>query len=226
MPSESISRLQMAFTDLWAGVIDFLPEFFTAIIVFVVGWVVAIIVGQAVARIIRMLRIDTIFENLGLKETLARADLKLDIGKFVGELVKWFIIVAALLTATDTLGLPGVTAYLQSVLLYFPNIIVASLILIATALVANFVQKLVKASLHATTQLHANFISAVAKWAIWLFGVFAALDQLGVAPSFVNTLLIGIVAMLALAAGLAFGLGGKDFAAGVIEKLRRDISTR
>ena len=102
----------------------------------------------------------------------------------------------------------------------------AAVILAVAFLVANFVYAVVKGSTKVAGIVSATLLATVAKWAIVIFGFLAALVQLGIASSLINTLFIGLVAMLALAGGLAFGLGGKDEAAAILKRLRHEISER
>jgi len=215
-----------SFQKLWAGFIDFLPSLLGAIIIFLIGWVIAIALGKLVAQIIRALRIDQILGKMGFGRALERAGLKLDSGLFVGELVKWFLIIVFLMAATDILDLPEVTAFLKQVLLYVPRIIVAVLILLVAVMVANFLQRLVKATVEAARLKSAGFLGAITKWAILIFALLVALVQLGIAPTMIQTLFTGLVAALAIAVGIAFGLGGKDAAGQALDKLRKEISER
>lgn len=209
---------------LWNGFIEFLPNLLGAVIIFIIGWLIAILLGRLAAQVIRALRIDQVLEKMGFKKSLERADMKLDSGRFIGELVKWFFIVVFLMAATDILGLPQVTEFLRRVLLYIPQLIVAVLILLAAVLIANFLQKLVKASVEAAGLKSANFLAAVTKWSILIFAVLAALLQLGIVPALIQTLFTGFVAALTISFGLAFGLGGKDTAVQVLNRFRRDVS--
>ncbi|PJA64152.1 MAG: hypothetical protein CO160_00110, partial [Candidatus Portnoybacteria bacterium CG_4_9_14_3_um_filter_43_11] len=125
---------------------------------------------------------------------------------------------------TDILDLSEVTVFLKQVLLYIPQLIIAVLILLAAVLIANFLQRLVKASVEAAGLGSANFLATVTKWAIMVFAILAALLQLGVVPTLIQTLFTGFVAALVISFGLAFGLGGKDLAAQILEKIKKDIS--
>lgn len=209
---------------LWSGFIGFLPSLLGAVIIFIIGWLIAVVLGRLVAQIIRVLRIDQILEKMGFKRSLERANLKLNSGKFIGELVKWFFIIVFLMAATDILGLPQVTDFLKRILFYIPHLIVAVLILLAAVLIANFLQKLVKASVEAAGLRGSNFLGAVTKWAVLVFGVLAALLQLGIVPALIQTIFTGFVAALAIGVGLAFGLGGKDLASQILSKLKKDVS--
>ena len=209
---------------LWSGFVGFLPGLIGALIVFLIGWLIAILLGKLANQIIKALRIDAILEKIGFKKSLERANLKLDSGRFIGELVKWFFIIVFLMAATDILELPQVTEFLRGVLLYIPNLIVAVLILLAAVLIANFLQRLVKASIEAAGLRSANFLAGVAKWAVMVFAVLAALLQLGIVPALIQTLFTGLIAALVISSGLAFGLGGKEVAIEILNKLKRDVS--
>ncbi len=209
---------------LWIGFIAFLPNLLGAVIVFLIGWLIAALLGRLAGQVIGVLRIDQVLGKMGFKRSLDKAGLKLDSGKFVGELVKWFFIIVFLMAATDILDLPQVTDFLRQVLLYIPQLIVAVLILLAAVLIANFLQKLVKASVEAAGLGAAGFLSAVTKWSIMIFAFLAALLQLGIVPSLIQTLFTGLVAALVIGFGLAFGLAGKDVAMQMLDRLKRDVT--
>ena len=217
--------LTKSFQDLWIGVIGFLPELVVAAIIFIVGWLVGALFGRAVAQIIRSLKVDNALRGAGLEGAVQRAGYRLDVGKFIGGIVKWFIIVVFLVAALDVLGLSQVNVFLQQVvLLFLPQVFVAVLILLVSAVLAEAVQHAVVGAAKAAHMSSANFLGAVSKWSIWIFAVLAALFQLGVAAAFVQTLFTGIVLALSLAVGLSFGMGGQDAAARYIEKLRKEVA--
>lgn len=214
-----------SFSTAWEQFITFLPNIIGALVVFLIGWVIAVGLGKVASQIVKALKIDALLEKVGLRKPLERAGLKLDSGAAIGWLVKWFFIIVFLMAAADILRLSQITDFLKSVLLYIPNVFVAILILVAAALVAEFLEKFVKASMEAAKLSTAKFVGSVAKWSVWIFALLAALIQLGVAPSLINIIVTGFVAMLAIAGGLAFGLGGKDSAKEVVSKLKGDISS-
>ncbi len=217
--------LTASFQDLWAGVIGFLPELVIALVIFIIGWLVGSLFGRAVAQIVRSLKVDNALRSAGFEGAVQRAGYKLDVGRFIGGIIKWFIVVVFLVAALDVLGLSQVNVFLQSVVLSFlPQVFVAVLILLVSAVLAEAVQHAVVGAAKAAHMSSANFLGAVSKWAIWIFAVLAALFQLGVASAFVQTLFTGIVLALSLGVGLSFGLGGQDAAARYIERMRREGS--
>jgi hypothetical protein len=210
--------------ELWIDFISFIPSLVAALVVFFVGWAIAVAVGRGVEKILVILRINQAFENVkGLKEAAGRAGLKINIPLLIGEIVKWFLLVVTLLAATDILGLQEVSAFLREVLAYIPNVVVAALILVIAVVLGNFVYRTVEASVLAAGFTAGSAIAAMSKWAIIIFAFMAALLQLNVAVSLIQTVLTAAFAMLALAGGLAFGLGGKEMAARWLKKIEDDI---
>ncbi|HEY4520118.1 MAG TPA: hypothetical protein VJH33_03740 [Candidatus Paceibacterota bacterium] len=223
--AESATVIQSSFADLWYTVMQHLPIILAAVVIFIIGWVVGMILGRVVEQIVQVLRVDDALRATGLHEVAKGAGFTLNVGRFLGELVKWFLIVVFLVASLEVLGLTQVNVFLQqAVLLYLPQVIVAALIIILAAIVAEMAKNLVAGSARAAGAHSANLAGAVTKWSIWLFGVLAALSQLGVAAAFVQTLFTGLIVALSLAFGLAFGLGGKDAAARTIERVRSEIS--
>ena len=216
--------ITLSLLNLWERFINFLPALFGAVLVFVAGWIVAVALGKAVEHIVKVIRIDDVIEKAGTKGRLRKAGVDLNVAKFFGGLVKWFLILVFLMAATDILHLMEVTSFLNSIVLYLPNVIVAAVILAIAFLIGNFAYEVIKGSTKVAGIVSATLLATIAKWAIVIFGLLAALIQLGVASSLINTIFIGFVAMLALAGGLAFGLGGKDEAAMILKKLRREIT--
>jgi hypothetical protein len=203
----------------------FIPNLLAALVVFFVGWAVAVAAGRLVERLFVALRINPAFEHFqGLKDAVERAGLKLNVSLVVGEIVKWFLIIVTLLAATDILGLTAISGFLVDVLRYIPNVVVAALILIIAVVLANFVYRTVAASITAAGFGSATIIAAISKWSIIVFAVMAALTQLRVAVSLIQTITTAFFAMIAIAGGLAFGLGGKEVAAKWLSKLESDLT--
>lgn len=219
-----INVLQQSFYSLFYGIVSFIPGFLLAVIIFIIGWVVGALVGRVIAQAIRATHVDRALKNAGVDDIVTRAGYRLDSGAFIGALVKWFIIVVFLLAALEVMGLTQVTLFLdQIVLFYLPQVIIAVLIVLVGAVIANVMQAVVTGAARAAGITSAALAGSIARWAIWLLTIFAALQQLQIAVLLSQTILTGIVVAFSLAFGLAFGLGGQDAAARFLERMREDI---
>jgi hypothetical protein len=215
--------LTQSFQDLSYGLIQYTPRLIAALIIFIIGWIIGVVIGRLIAQLVASLRIDEALRSAGVEKVLHRAGWKLNSGVFLGTLVQWFVIIVFLLASLDALQLTDVSIFLRAVVLtYLPHVIVAVLILLVAAVIADAAQKVVAGSAAAVNIHSANFLGALARWAIWIFAILAALDQLGVTP-FIQTLFTGLVVALSLAFGLAFGLGGQHAAGEYIKKLQSEI---
>ncbi len=207
--------------NVWIGVIEFIPRFVGALVVLIIGLIIATVLGSVVDQVIRGIKLDSLLRKIGVATYVERGGLRLDSGKFLGRIVYWFFVVAFVLAVTNILGLEIFSDFLKQVLLYIPSIIVAMLIMVATLVVAKFAKSVISASVLSAKLHAAKFLGTFTWWIIVLFGLITALTQLGINIYVLQTLITGLVAMLALAGGLAFGLGGKDYAARILEKLRQ-----
>jgi len=216
--------LNKSFQDLFFGLAGFVPNLVVAIVIFIVGWLVGVGLGRVVKQIIDALRIDNALRSTGIERVLSRAGFELSAGKFLGFLVEWFFIIVFLVAALDVLGLTTVNLFISEVVLgYLPQVIVAVLILFVAAIVAEVAGRVVTGSAKAASLHAAGFLGKVARYAIWIFALLAALAQLNVATAFVQTLFTGVVIAVSLAVGLAFGLGGQASAARYLEHLQSEI---
>jgi len=216
-----------SFQNLWIGVISYIPNIIIALVIFVIGWAVGAFVGKLIEQLFKSAKVDIALRKAGVEDVLNKGGILLNSGKFVGALVKWFIIIVFLIASFNVLNLGQVTFFLQQVVLGFlPNVIIAVLILLVAAVIAETVQKIVASSARAAGVRSANLLGNISRWAIWIFAVLTALVQLGIGTALIQTLFTGVVVALALALGLSFGLGGQDAAARYIEKVRNDISDK
>lgn len=216
-----VSVIVGSLQNLWVAAIGVLGDIVGALIVLIVGLIVASGLGALVERVVAAVKLDKLLTSLGVEEYFERAGLSVNSGKFLGRLVYWFLVVVFLLAATDILGLFTLSNFLRDIASFIGrNVIGAVLIMLAAVVVGNFLRNLVKASVKSAKLRAASFLGSLTWWAIVVFGFFAALAQLGVAVSILNSVVTGIVAMLALAGGIAFGLGGKEYAMDLVNKLR------
>ncbi|TAJ14587.1 hypothetical protein EPO56_01950 [Patescibacteria group bacterium] len=216
--------LTQSFQNLWIGLIAFVPNILVAIIIFIFGWLVGAALGSIVSQVLKTVKLDAALKQTGLNDVVERAGFTLDSGAFLGALVKWFFIIVFLMASLEVLGLTQVNMFLQMVVLsYLPQVIVAVIMVLVGALLAELAKTMVGGAAKAAGIMSAGLAGSIAKWAIWIFTILAVLAQLQVATVFVQTLVTGVVIAVSLAVGLAFGLGGQDAAARAIEKVRSEI---
>jgi small-conductance mechanosensitive channel len=221
--TEWANVLNASFQGLFYGLVAFIPNLLAALIIFIIGWLIGAGLARVVEQVIGALKVDNALRAAGVERVIERAGWKMNAGAFLGTLVKWFFIIVFLVAALEVLGLTQVTAFLTTVVLgYLPQVIVAVLILLVAAVVAETAQRVVRGAAAAAHMRSANFLGVMARSAIWVFAILAALDQLGISP-FIQTLFTGLVVALALAFGLAFGLGGQQVAARYLEKMGKEI---
>ena len=213
--------LTTSFTEIWFEFVGLIPRIIAAIAVFIVGLFIAEGLGRLVAKVVNKLYVDRAVEVTGFKRILEKIGFKMEISKALGLLITWFLYAVTLVAAADILGLTQISEFLGSVVLYIPNVIIAVVILIVGIVVSNFVHTLVKETAMAAKMRVADFLANVAKWSILVFTFMAALIQLKVATELIQILFTGLIFMLALAGGIAFGLGGKDKAKEVLDKLTK-----
>ncbi len=207
----------------------FFPTILGAFLVLVFGWILSVALGKLISKVAGdYLGLDRMAEKIGVKKNASggRSVMFLAPSVLIGGLFKWFLALVFLMAATSILGLDQVTIFLNSIVVYIPNVIVAVIILALVFLLGNFVYHLVKHSTRAMGLTSATLVAGISKWAIITFGIFAALIQLGIASSLVNTIFVGLIAMLSLAGGLAFGLGGKEEAQLILRKIREELTEK
>lgn len=205
---------------------QFTPRLLIAIILFFAGWFLGSLVAKAVEQVLGSLKIDNLFKSVGAENFFRKAGLNLNTGYFVGQVIRWFIIVVFLLPSLNLVGLDEVAFFLeQSVLGFLPQVIIAAFVLVIAAFLSEGLSKTVLAASKAMDLKSANMLATIAKYAVWVFAIIIALGKLGLGE-YMSILFSGIIAMLALGSALAFGLGAKDHASRLISKLSEEASER
>ena len=220
------TELVQSIRDVAGGVADTLPKVLAALIFVVLGWAFGSAVGRVVHQLIDSMKADEWLAKAGVDQFLAKAGYRLNAGAFFGWLAKIFFIVIFLVAAFDILGLSQVNVFLNQVLLYIPQVIVAAVILFVASIAADLLSGMVSGGTKAVGSRVSQMLGAMTRWAIWTFAFIIALSQLGIAPQYMYTLFAGFIAMLALAGGLAFGLGGKDAATQFIRDMQKELSEK
>ncbi len=199
-------------TGLWQVVIGFLPALVGATLIFIIGLIVASLLERVIGRLVSYLKIDNIMRKAEVEAYFERANIRLNVGTFVGKLVYWFIVVAFLLASSDVLRFDAFSDFLKQVLAFIPHVLIAALIMLVALVAANFLRQLVTAAVASAKFSYAKSLGTMTWWVVVIFGLLTALPQIGISPDLLRNLVSGVIAMLALAGGLAFGLGGREHA--------------
>jgi hypothetical protein len=207
-----------ALSDSLVATANLLPKLLVAIIIFIIGVIIAAFLRAALIKLLNTINFEKVLESTGIPQALKKAETSLTITGLLGELLRWFIILIFLIPAVDQLGLGAVNDVLKSLLLYIPNVAVAVIIASIGAVFAKIARDFVTATATGLGTQAAQIVGEVARWAIIVFALLAALNQLGVAKDLIRILFTGFVLMVALAGGLAFGLGGKNPAERILTK--------
>lgn len=211
------------FETFWENFMFFLPNLIAALFVFILGWFVALAVGKITAGLLYRLKFNDFFENEKWTKAMEKAEITINPSAFLGNVVKWVIFIIVLWMTVGILGFSQFANFMNDVVAYLPNVLIATLIFVVAVMIADFLGKIVIASTERSDFPYSKTAGMIVKVAIWVFAGFAILVQLGIATELLLTVFYGIVGFFVLAGGLSFGLGGKDVAEKVIEKAKKKI---
>jgi Mechanosensitive ion channel, conserved TM helix len=193
-----------------------IPKIIGFLIILIIGWLIASAIAAAVAALLRAVKFNDLAQRAGLSQFVRNMGVQTDAAGFLATLAKWFIRLIVLVTAFDALGLPAVSQVLEQLLLWLPNLVVALVVLVIGGLAANALASLVRGATAESGLGNPNLLATIARVAVWAFAIVIAVNQIGIATALVNTLFMATVGALALALGLAFGLGGRETAAEIV----------
>ncbi len=213
-----------ALQALWKGFLHFIPDLVGAILIFAIGWFLSVALGKLVAEILKKAKFNQIFEKGNWDEALAKADIKVDASAFIGAIVKWVLVIVFLSAAVEILGLVEFAGVLNRVLGYLPNVIVAAFIFVVAVILSDILEKIVRATVESTKMGYGHIAGVIVRWSIWIFAFMVIIAQL-VNNSFIQTLFTGLIALMVIAGGIDFGLGGKDVAGKIVEDLYKKLKS-
>jgi mechanosensitive ion channel-like protein len=213
-----------ALVNLWDQIIGYLPNLIAALVILIIGILIAKAIAKLVQKIIEAIKVDGLIRKINIVQKIEESGTRVILSHILAWLVKWFLYIVLLVAIAEILNLGKLADFINDIALYLPNVIIAVLILVVGLVLGDFVDTLIVKLLKSTKAKLAPLVGAIAKWSIFIFSILAALIQLGVAVALIQTLFTAIVVTLALSAGLAFGLGGRDAAKEMIAKMQRDIN--
>lgn len=209
--------VQITMLDLWGRIVSILPDLIGAVIIVIFGFIIAPLLGGLVKKFIDLLKIDQLSQKVGVNDMFQGYSNNFSISLLIGRLVKWFFVLAFTMAAAEVLGWDRVTVFLNEIIFYIPQVLVAIVILVLSIIAGKFFEAIVVRSLMGsnTPVDKPEVLGSITRWSFMIFGALAALIQLGIAPSLIQILFSGIV----LALALAFGLGGRKKAEEILDKV-------
>ncbi|MBU0702875.1 MAG: mechanosensitive ion channel [Chloroflexi bacterium] len=216
--NQILQAIAAAFGDVVGRFLTTLPALFAALIIIILGWIVAALVARGLTRLLRTVRFNELAQRAGIEQFLERAQIKLDPSGALAALVKWFIILLFLVAAANTLGWPQVSQFLNQILAYLPNVAVAVIILIVGLALAGFIRDMVRGTVASAgaAERSADVIAGATYWLFAIITALTALNQLGIAITLSETLYVALFGSIAAILALAFGLGGRALAGDLV----------
>ena len=197
-----------------------LPKIIGALLILLVGWIVARLLKKAIVRLLLLVRLNTLSEKVGIEKFLKQGGLNKTAVDLIGSLFYWIIMLTVILAVFNSLQLNSAQDLFNSIILFIPNIIVALVILLFGLYAARFTANVLSSSLKNMNDKTAEIIEKIAYFSIVVFTVFLVLGQLKIAQDIITNAFILVFGAICLAFGLAFGLGGKEFAADVLKNIK------
>lgn len=202
--------------QFWQQVAMFFPKLLAVIVILFFGWLVAKVARIGVSRFLNFLKFDQYAGKSGLEAFLKHDNFDVSLSGIVSQVVYWLVILLFVITGANALGLTEVATMLNQLANYLPKIIVAIVVLIFGTLLSRFINRLVFAWLHSIKFDGALAISTSAEYLVQIFAIFVALEQLDIGTQLITALFVILFGAIFLALAIAFGLGGKDWAAKII----------
>lgn len=196
----------------------FLPNFFFAVAIILIGWVICNVIKRVVVRLLKLCQFDALSERAGIKTILDRGGIKQSASDILGLLVFWFLFLIAIVITLETLNLSGATDTLHTIYLYIPKIVAALVTLILGLYFANFLENVTRTSCANAGLDQAASIGRAVYIGTAIFVVAGIFEILDIASEIVIWAFILVFGAVCLALALAFGLGGRDLAGRYLQK--------
>jgi hypothetical protein len=215
-PSLWVGAVLGALISGLSRVIAVLPNLLGAALILLIGWGLGKLVQAIVNRVLRALHFNELTERAGINDTLIRADIKIDPSVILGVVAYWFVFLIAIYAAVNTLGITILTGFMTSVLLYLPRVFAALLLVIVGTWAASVLARITRASGTAAGIGYASTLSTIVQYTVVFFTFANALELLGLAFPFMRLAFGIVLGAFALAGGIAFGLGAREYAADLL----------
>jgi hypothetical protein len=225
MPQDWYLVTIQALQSLWLGFLYYVPNLIGAALTFVIGWFLASWAGWAVAKVLNLIKLNELFSKGQWDEALEKAGIKADVSGFIGQICRWILVLTFLTATVEILGLSQFATLFAQIIAWLPNVIVVVLVMVATVILAEILEKIAVASVARAKIKSTHAVALVVRWSIYIFALLAILLRLNIASPLIQTLFSGLIGVMVIAGGLAFGLGGKDLAKQILEDLYRKLKS-
>jgi hypothetical protein len=216
-------ELTTVVTGAWSAfatkITVFLPKLLGAIIIFVVGLLIAKLIKMMVVKLLRLVRFDIAAEKTGVRGFLEKGNITKTSSEIVGGLIYWFVMILAIIASLDAMGLPIVSDILNDIFLYIPNVVAAIVVLVLGFLLGSLLSAVVRTAASNAGFAASEGLGKTALYSVVFFSASVALIQLGIGEEIVASAFTIAFGAAALALALAFGLGGKEVAAEYLKTL-------
>lgn len=217
------NSLSLAGNQFLVGIISFLPSLLGAIVLFIIGWILADWLKKLTTKIVNVTKLDSLFKNPAISDFLKNAQVPQKLEVILGDVVKWLVIALFFVASINILGITSISLFLNGIIAGIPTLIAAIITLVIGVVIAGFLEKMVKGSMGSADPSMSRLVGKVISYAVMTFFVLAALSQLGIASFFINTVFVGFIFALALALGIGLGLGSKDLIKTLVETWYKKI---
>jgi len=216
-PYQLDQTLSTSLTDLSTIFIAFLPQFFWALLIFVIGLVAAHWARSLTHRALRAINLDPLIHKFGVSQLQTEGEVRPRFEHFLTEIVYWFVIYLFLISVFSTLGVTSIAEFMQKLLSFLPNMLIALFIFLLSVILAGLAESFVKNAFSGFDIASSRLMAKITSYTVVVIGSLIALSELGIAEHFINILFIGFILTLSLGIGLAFGLGSKDLVSKILD---------
>ncbi|MBU2635967.1 MAG: hypothetical protein KJ963_02610 [Bacteroidetes bacterium] len=216
---EQLNVFIESFREFWRQLSNFLPQIFAAFVLVIAGWLIAKIARKGIIKLLKLIKVDELSEKSGVEDFLIQGGVKYTAVTLIANIVYWFILFTVLLAVLNSLGLQAAAELFNKVILYIPNVVIAILVIIFGTLFAKFIRGVTNTYLNNIGISGAELVSNIAYWAVLVFVVSLSLEQLSIGGQILTSAFQIAFGALCLALALAFGLGGREWAAHILEKM-------
>lgn len=215
--------MQEAFFLFYQEILSRLPDFTWALVIIIFGWAVSNRIKALAIVFFNKLRLNQILKSLGWEAFFDRFDTKMNVSKFFGIIIEAYFFLLFLVISIDVLKFETIGKIVGGVVEYYPNIFISMVIFVATVFIADFSKKIVVGSLEKEKITYSNFLGDIISTGAWVLAVLAMLYQLQIVQTLVLAIFIGVIALIVVSLGLAFGIGGKDMAKKILDDIENKV---